>query len=123
VANGEAGLWERADFGAAIRSGRVACPELAERGGGTPPPVFFVRVADKGLRLDAASRASTRGTRLLVEGSKLKGKRFGELNTEAQSTQWSETGTDLEKLRAKRREAGLATSIGYGSTEFDYCQG
>ena len=38
--------------------------------------VFFVRVANKGLMLDAASRAST----------------FGELNTETQSAQRSEKG-------------------------------
>jgi hypothetical protein len=84
----------------------------------TPSPrVFFVRVADKGLMLDAASRASTKDARLRVEGSELSGERFVELNTETQSTQRSETGTDLEI------EVGLAASMGDGSTDFDYCQG
>jgi hypothetical protein len=48
----------------------------------THPRVFFVSVADKGLMLDAASRAST----------------FGELNAETQSAQKSQeegTGMDL----------------------------
>jgi hypothetical protein len=93
-----------------------------------PPRVFFVRVADKGLMFDAASRASTKDTRLRVEGSGLNGERFGELNTERPRpargklrTQRSETGTDLEI--GAGREVGLAASIGNGSTDFDYCQG
>jgi hypothetical protein len=65
---------------------------------------------------------------LKVESSKLKRERFGELNTETQSTQRSETGTDLEvgapsKLRVKGREAGLATITWHDSMDFDYCQG
>jgi hypothetical protein len=79
--------------------------------------VFFVRVADKGLMLDAASRASTKDARLRVEGLELNGERFGELNTETQSTQRSETGTDLEV------KVGLAATMGDGSTELNYCQG
>ena len=93
--------------------------------------MFFVRVANTGLMLDAASRASTKDARLRVEGLELNGERFGELNTEMPSTQSSETGTDLEM------EAGLAASpsflpsflrasrisMGNGSTDFDYCQG
>jgi hypothetical protein len=70
----------------------------------THPLVFFVRVADKGLTLDAASRAST----------------FGELNAETQSAQRSEeegTGTDLVG-RARR-----GRNIGHGSRDFHYCQG
>jgi hypothetical protein len=67
--------------------------------------------------LDAASRASTKDARLRVKGLELKGERFGELNTETQSTQRSETGTDL------KIEVGLAASMGNGSADFDYCQG
>jgi hypothetical protein len=37
--------------------------------------VFFVRVADKGLRVDAASRASRKEKRLRVESLKLKGEK------------------------------------------------
>ena len=43
------------------------------------PRVFFVRAADKGLMLDAASRAST----------------FGELNAEAQRPEEEGMGMDL----------------------------
>jgi hypothetical protein len=91
--------------------------EFAEKEGTPPPRVFFERVANTGLMLDAASRESTKNARLRVEGLELNGERFGELNTETQSTQRSETGTDLE------REVGLAASIGNGSTDFYYCQG
>jgi hypothetical protein len=45
---------------------------------GTPPPVFFVRAADKGLMVDGASRAS----------------RFVEMNGEAQG---SEMGAEAIK--------------------------
>jgi hypothetical protein len=102
--------------------------EFAEKEGTPHPPVFFVRVANTGLMLDAASRASTKDASLRVEGVELIGERFGELDAE---TQRSETGTDLEI------EAGLAASpsflpsflrasrinTGNGSTDFDYCQG
>src|SRR5580692_3061958 len=37
-------------------------------GGDTPPPVFFVRVANTGLMLDAASRIVTKGDRGTVAG-------------------------------------------------------
>jgi hypothetical protein len=73
--------------------------------------------------LDPASRASTKDARLRVKGLESNGERFGELNTETQSTQRSETGTDLEK------EVGLAASpsflrinMGNVSTDLDYCQ-
>jgi len=79
--------------------------------------VLFVRVANKRLRLDGASTASTKDTRLRVEGSELNGERFGELNTETQSRQSSETGKDLEM------EVGLAAGMENGSMDFDYCQG
>ncbi len=36
--------------------------------GDTPPPVFFVRVANTGLMLDAASRIATKGDRGTVAG-------------------------------------------------------
>jgi hypothetical protein len=57
-----------------------------------PPRVFFVRVADKGLMLDAASRASTNDIRLTVERLELNGERFGELSTESQSSEYTEKG-------------------------------
>jgi len=41
----------------------------SHRFGGPHPPVFFVRVANKGLRLDAASRASRGERRLTVDPS------------------------------------------------------
>jgi hypothetical protein len=91
--------------------------EFAENDGVPHPPVFFVRVANTGLKLDAASRASTKEARLRVEGSELNGEGFGELNTETQSTQRLETGTGLEM------EAGMAASMGNGSMDCDYCQG
>src|SRR5579863_7563591 len=69
--------------------------EFAENNGVPHPPVFFVSVADKGLRLDAASRASREERRLTVDPStplragslKLKGERTkrrltGELTAE-----------------------------------------
>ena len=62
------------------------------------PRVFFVRVANKGVRLDAASRAST----------------FGGLNTETQSAQMSETGAGLER-RAER--AFRVRSLGPNSVQ------
>jgi hypothetical protein len=49
--------------------------EFAENDGVPHPPVFFVRVTDKGLKLDAASRASTNDARLRVEGLELNGER------------------------------------------------
>ena len=66
---------------------------------------------------------------LKVEISKLNGERFGNLNTETQSTQRSERWTDLGM------EVGLASSPSFlpsllrasrmnmenGSTDFDYC--
>jgi len=60
----------------------------------TPPRVFFVRVANAGLRLDAASRIVTKRDR--------------------------ETGACIGRAG---REAGLATIMWYGTTDFDYCQG
>jgi hypothetical protein len=124
ASNGSVGDRARADFNA-------EGTEFAEKEGSPHPPVFFVRVANTGLTLDAASRASTKDARLRVEGLELNGERFGELNAETLSTQRSETGTDLEI------EAGLAASpsflpsflrasrmnMGNGSTDFDYCQG
>src|SRR5271168_229605 len=59
TAKGLSGLRARVEFNAEFT-------EFAEGDGGTPPRVFFVRVANTGLRLDAASRASrivTRGDR------------------------------------------------------------
>jgi hypothetical protein len=56
--------------------------EFAENDGVPHPPVFFVRVANTGLMLDVASRASTKDARLQVEELELNGERFGELNTE-----------------------------------------
>jgi hypothetical protein len=66
-----------------------------ERGAIPHPRVFFVRVANKGLMLDVASRAST----------------FGELNTETQSAQRSEMGTDLE-VRAPSKLTSTALMVG-----------
>ena len=57
------------------------------------PRVFFVRVADKGLTVDGASRAS----------------KFGELNAEA--------------LRGREEGVGFATSTENGSRDFYYRQG
>jgi hypothetical protein len=56
------------------------------------PPVFFVRVANKGLMVDAASRAST----------------FRELNT---LTPRPGRG----KLRAQRSEKGMGTDLEVGA--------
>ena len=63
-----------------------------------PPPVFFVRVADKGLTLDAASRASI----------------FGELNAETQSARRAEKGmgTDLEVGAPSEFTAGRVNGAG-----------
>jgi len=101
----------------------VICRELA-------------RVAAKGLReaelkVDPSTTLPSRLRVNRARSLKLNGERFGELNAETQSTQRSETGTDLEI------EVGLAaspsflpsflrasrTSMGNGSTDFDYCQG
>jgi hypothetical protein len=138
----QCGEWCGASNGSVEGRGRVDFnaegTEFAEKEGSPHPPVFFVRVADKGLKLDAASRASTKDTRLRVEGLELNGERFRELNAETprpgrgkRRTQRSEAGTDLGI------EVGLAASlsflpsllrasrinIGNGSTDFDYCQG
>jgi hypothetical protein len=79
---------------------------LLARPGYPHPPVFSVRVANKGLMLDAASRAST----------------FRELNAETQSAQRSGKGmgTDLE-VRAGGR-VGLAAIMGNDSTKVTDCQ-
>jgi hypothetical protein len=91
-------------------NGEKAKRWLARRGY-PHPPVFFVRVANKGLMLDAASRAST----------------FGELNTETprpgrgkRRAQRSEMGTDSE-VRAGGR-ARLAAIMGNDSTKVTDCQ-
>jgi hypothetical protein len=116
ASNGSVGGRARVDFNA-------EGTEFAEKEGVPHPRVFFVRVANTGLMLDAASRASTKDARLRVEGLDLNGG-SAELNAE---TQRSEAETDLEI------EAGLAASpsflrasrisMGNGSTDFDYCQG
>jgi hypothetical protein len=73
----------------------------------------------KGLRADFTKVRILWGIgerKLTVDSLKSKGKER-ELNTETQSAQRSETGTDLET------EAGLAASMGNGSMDLDYCQG
>jgi hypothetical protein len=99
-------LWELVKRSGEIRLTADSLKLKGEGGGGSPPRVFCVRVANKGLMLDAASREST----------------FGELNTETQSAQRSEKGmgTDLE-VRAEGR-ARLAAIMGNDSTEVTYCQ-
>jgi hypothetical protein len=52
--------------------------------GDTPPPVFFVRVANTGLRLDAASRMARRGV-TGGEVSRLEGLKVGMLKSEEES--------------------------------------
>jgi len=61
VPNGAADEWARVDFNAPTGSGQGPCADLVEKDGYTPPRVFFVRVANTGLRLDAASRIATKG--------------------------------------------------------------
>ena len=51
------------DFNAPTGSGQALCKEFVEKDEYTPPRVFFVRVANKGLMLDAASRIATKGGR------------------------------------------------------------
>src|SRR5271156_570279 len=66
----------------------------------THPRVFFVRAADKGLMLDAASRAST----------------FGELNAVTRSAQRSEEegmGTDLAGRVGRERNIGNSSRSSY----------
>ncbi len=111
---GDSREWRRPDYG----KRRFGLKDV------TPPRVFFVRVADKGLMLDAASSASTKDTRLRVEGSGLNEERFGELNTETQSSQRSETGTELEiEVGLAASPSSLRMNMGNGSMDFDYCQG
>jgi len=57
------GAEARADFNAPTGSGQARCKEFVEKDGYTPPRVFFVRVANTGLMLDAASRIATKGYR------------------------------------------------------------
>src|SRR5271155_2107774 len=82
---------------------------------GVPHPrVFFVRVAGKGLRLDAASTASTfaDGGFEVVPSLKSKGKE-GELNAE----------TPRPGRGKRRTQSGGRASMGNCSMEVDYCQG
>jgi hypothetical protein len=67
-------------------------------------------VANTGLMLDAASRASTKDARLRVEGLELNGERCGELNTERQRSEngggirgrgGAEAGWDKERAQAE----------------------
>jgi len=51
------------DFNAPTGSGQALCKEFVEKDEYTPPRVFFVRVANTGVRLDAASRIATKGDR------------------------------------------------------------
>jgi hypothetical protein len=57
------GAEARADFNAPTGSGQARCKEFVEKDGYTPPRVFFVRVANTGLMVDAASRIATKGYR------------------------------------------------------------
>jgi hypothetical protein len=66
--------WRRGSTGSVGDWGRVSLntegTEFAEEDGYTPPRVFFVRVANTGHMLDAASRIATkedRGTGASVE--------------------------------------------------------
>jgi hypothetical protein len=53
----------RADSNALTGSGQALCKWFVEKDEYTPPRVFFVRVANTGLMLDAASRIATTGDR------------------------------------------------------------
>jgi len=57
------GAEARADFNAPTGSRQARCKEFVEKDVYTPPRVFFVRVANTGLMLDAASRIATKGDR------------------------------------------------------------
>ena len=87
-------LWELGKRPGEIRLTVDSLKFKGEGAGGPPPRVFFVRVANKGLMLDAASRAST----------------FGELNTETQSAQRSEMWTDLEVRALRSSLPGYSSS-------------
>ena len=105
------GLWERRlKVESSKFNGEKTKRWLAWRGY-PHPPVFSVRVANKGLRLDAASKASTFGK--LNTGTPRPGR--GKLRA-----QRSEMGTDLE-VRAGGR-VRLAAIMGNDSTKVTDCQ-
>ena len=86
---------------------RLNCKLGLTIGSDTHPRVFFVRVADKGLTLDAASRAST----------------FGELNAETQSAQRSgeeKTGVDIAGRRGSNMGNGSRDSYLLSIATFVY---
>jgi hypothetical protein len=59
----DGGRAPRVDFSAPTGSGQALCKEFVGKDEYTPPRVFFVRVANAGLMLDAASRIATKGYR------------------------------------------------------------
>jgi hypothetical protein len=83
-----------------------------------PPPVFFVRVANKGLMRDAASRVVDTGFETVVFSGSFEfvvGLAHAFLNREIAE------GT--EKTRGKGEEGEFSwASIENGSMEFKYCQ-
>ena len=84
-------------------------------GGYAPPPVFSARVANKGLKLDAASR---QGRRQAAESSRLKGERRGGEKDNAR----------MQRARKRSGEDGIVErkwSVEfkyYGSTIVTICQ-
>ena len=72
------------------------------RGGYTPPRVFFVRVADKGLRLDAASRTA--------RWFKVESLKLGREREEAESRQLT-VGSSKSKRQRKRAEKDNAETL------------
>jgi hypothetical protein len=87
---------------ARIRVGRVD----------TPPPVFFVRVANTGLRLDATSRIVTKGA------EKREVEEVGEVE-EAEMPSGADGAGEIGVGNPSRLRANMEND----SMDLDYCQG
>jgi hypothetical protein len=64
---------ELSDVDAFKRAQTEVCAAKKLTTGAPPPPVFFVRVASKGLMLDAASRLANTGLKLVAFSTICKG--------------------------------------------------
>jgi hypothetical protein len=78
--------------------------EFAEKEGTPHPRVFFVRVADKGLMVDAASSTSRKEKRLRIDPSTTL--RARSLKLKGEKREEAKTNPSLRSLRLVSAQAG-----------------
>ena len=83
---------------------RVVMRFSPKRGRYTPPRVFFVRVADKGLMVDAASSTSRKEKRLRIDPSTTL--RARSLKLKGEKREEAKTNPSLRSLRLVSAQAG-----------------